>query len=233
MIIEPRMFDISNVVKSEATCKKFFSTPCNCDDAETLLIAERDGKKRKGVLNILEKMAVAGGEEIVNWMNRSKNPATCRIVSMGIQHLNEDQPQVWLAQNEKEERELIAAFFDIHMTGKIRVGYNIASYDDMLIFWRAIKLNVRVPKKLHVGRWGGKQSIDLMLKMFPGGLSDAIQLKLLLPSLGIFPPAGEINGSHVLAMVEGGQWEDLAFYVASDAWSEMELFKRVMAVLEL
>jgi hypothetical protein len=48
---------------------------------------------------------------------------------------------------------------------------------------------------------------------------------------GVSPPAGDVDGSMVLDMVDGGQWEELAAYVASDAWSEMQLFKVMQNVL--
>ena len=37
----------------------------------------------------------------------------------------------------------------------------------------------------------------------------------------------------VLEMVDNAQWDQLAAYVASDAWSELQLLARVQQVLEL
>ncbi len=65
------------------------------------------------------------------------------------------------------------------------------------------------------------------------GVGDMLKLKTLLNNVGIEPPAGDVNGSHVLGMVEAGEWGQLELYVASDAWSEMELFiQRVQRLIE-
>ena len=108
----------------------------------------------------------------------------------------------------------------------------ICGFDDRVIFWRAMILGVRGANQMAISKWGSKGAIDLMLKMF-GGASDAIQLKALLRMLGIDPPAGDMDGSQVLELVDNAQWDQLALYVASDAWSELQLLARVQQVLEL
>jgi hypothetical protein len=46
--------------------------------------------------------------------------------------------------------------------------------------------------------------------------------------LGIVPPAGyEMSGDKVFDLVEAGDWNGIAEYVASDAVIEFELYRRL------
>jgi len=109
-------------------------------------------------------------------------------------------------------------------------GYNTLAFDERVMFWRALQLRVKVPTRLKLSRYSTPDCIDLMSAMF-NGPGDAIKLKRLLRMVGITPPAGDVDGSHVLEMVEGAQWDELCKYVASDAWSEMQLYLMAKKVL--
>ena len=205
--------------------------------AQLLTLAEHERNRekgpRKGVSEILRKSIEEGNTHFRQWAHRAVNPAQCRIVAMSVCAYGEPtHPRVWVAKNEQEERSLVQDWFDLHDHGTTRVGYNICGFDDRVILWRAMALGVRGANQMAVSRWGSKGAIDLMIKLFSGS-ADAMALKPLIRMLGIDPPAGDVDGSHVLEMVDNAQWDQLAAYVASDAWSELQLLARVQQVLEL
>ena len=233
VVHERRDLDYEKVLKTVGSVQDEVSFGLCKEQALEILNQERESKKpRKGVIDCLSSYCEAGDDRLQDWKKLATKPHCCRIVSMSVCYIGCETPHVWIAKDEAEERKLITDFFDLYAAGGIRIGFNTAAYDDRVMFFRALILNIPVPQQLQLNRYGGRQSIDLMAKMF-GSLSDAVQLKTLLRHLGIRPPAGDVNGSHVLEMVESGQWGELAMYNASDAWSEARLYERVTRVLDL
>lgn len=232
-VIEPRSIVYIDALRTEKTVTDQIELGITPEQATDMLEMEMEkGKPRSGVVKRLQAAMQGSGSQLDDWKRLAVDPFSARIVALGVCHYNDPSvAEVMTATNEDEERELVQTFFDLHATGRTRVGYNISGFDDQLIMWRAMTLGVNVQKPLHVSKWGGRQSVDLMQKLFPG--TQAQKLKTLLPALGIYPPAGDVNGSHVLDMVDGAQWEELKLYVASDAWSEMQLLRKVQSVLEL
>ena len=228
-------FDPETILKTTTSCQaRLRDGVC----PEQLLILQdtelgRAKGARKGVLDVIRKTMEGGDAEWRKWHALGARPETARIVAMSVcAYGDPDHPRTWIAKNQKEERQLVQDFCDLYDVGTTRVGYNIAGYDDRLIFWRAMKLGVRPIKPLSLSRYGGRGSIDLMAKMF-SNLGDAMRLKALLSMLGIVPPAGDMEGSQVLELVDSDQWDLLAEYVASDAWAELQLLAKVQQVLEL
>jgi len=230
-VYDKQPLDMSAILKSEATAKSFINSGVHAEDAQQVRDAEIAGKNRKGVNGVLKKYCEGGNEELQAWKNLSKCPWTCRIVAMSICFFDDPVPKVWLAEDKEHEKQLLDAWFRMVDTGRLRVGYNTASYDDPCLVHRAIKMGVTPQQPVDLGRYA-KGTADICLKMF-GTVANMQKLKSLLPQYGITPPAGDVDGSHVQEMIEGGQWEELARYVASDGWAEMELFKRVQGVLRL
>ena len=232
-VVEERPFNYVNALKTEASITQEIAAGITGEQAMELLEMEgKRGKPRQGIQKKLQAVLQGGGDEgLEKWKRLALDPLGCRIVACGICY-HDGTTEVCVAQNDKEEFDLLTTLFEI--IGKnTRVGYNIAAFDDPVIMTRAMLLRVPVQQQIHVSRWGGKNSIDMMQKLFPGGSSGSIshRLKNILPMFGVSPPAGDVDGSMVLDMVDGGQWEELAAYVASDAWSEMQLFKVMQNVL--
>ena len=228
-------FDPEAVLKTTTSCQaRLGEGVC----PEQLLILQetelgRTKGARKGVLDVIRKTMEGGDAEWRKWHALGARPETARIVAMAVcAYGDPDHPRTWIAKTRDDERRLVQDFFDLYDVGTTRCGYNIAGYDDRLIFWRAMALGVRPIKPLALSRYGGRGSIDLMAKMF-SNLGDAMKLKSLLAMLGIVPPAGDMDGSRVLELVDSDQWDLLAEYVASDAWSELLLLAKVQQVLEL
>ena len=110
------------------------------------------------------------------------------------------------------------------------MGYNIRSFDDRVIVARSMIHGITTPRLLNLSRYD-KNSIDLMTILFQG--PKAMKLKNLVHNLGIEPPAGDMDGSHVADLFFSGQLELLREYVASDCVVEMELLKKLQDVVEI
>lgn len=232
--IVARSFNYVDALKTEATITAEIQAGITPDQARELLEMENDrSKPRQGVVKKLQAAENSSGDdELDQWKKLALDPLGCRIVAVGVCY-HSGVVEVMTAKNLREEFDLLVHLFEVIGQGT-RTGYNIAAFDDPVIMTRAMMLRVPVSKQIHVSRWGGKNSVDIMQKLFPGGTgggSVSHRLKNILPMFGIQPPAGDVDGSHVLDMVDGGQWEELERYVASDAWSEMQLFKVMQSVL--
>lgn len=231
-VIEPRDIDFMVALKTVGTLEAELALGVTPEQANALLEAERDGKKpRKGAIEALQKYIDGGDEEMQRWKKLSLDPARCRIVAYGT--CTEDgEPVATPIRTLDEEREVIYDHFSRIAAGHIRVGFNTLAFDERVFFWRALQLRVKVPVRVKLNRFSTPECIDLMSSMFRHK-DDSIKLKRLLRMVGITPPAGDVDGSHVLEMVEGAQWDELCKYVASDAWSEMQLYlmaKRVLVI---
>jgi|GEM_PF-1394792 len=234
-ILFDESLDMEEVLKTESSLKKRLKDGV-CPE-QLLLLQEKEQSRergpRKGVSEALVKNMEEGDKAMREWHHLGTRPETARIVAMSVCAFGEpNKPRVWLAETEDEERQLVQDFFDLLYHKTTRVGYNIAGYDDRLIFWRAMRLGVTPDERLSLHRYGGRNSLDLMIKLF-GGVANAVKLKTLLSWLDIHPPAGDTDGSEVLEMVDSGNWGALQNYVASDAWSELQLLVRIQQVLEL
>lgn len=229
-VIEERNIDFVLALKTVGSLEAELSRGVTPEQANELLETERDAKKpRKGAIDALQKYIDGGDEEMQRWHKLGADPTCCRIVAYGT-CTEHSSPVAVPVKSIEEEREVIYDHFNRIAAGHIRVGYNTLAFDERVMFWRALQLRVNVPTRLKLSRYSTPDCIDLMSAMF-NGPGDAIKLKRLLRMVGISPPAGDVDGSHVLEMVEGAQWDELCKYVASDAWSEMQLYLMAKKVL--
>jgi hypothetical protein len=224
-----RKMDVPGILRTADTVKAELASGLNPDQAIELLEEEQSGKARKTVIQSLRTYIDYGDAEMQAWKKLSVSPWQCRIVAMGIFHVR-GEPEAWIARNRDEERELLSAFWVRHEGGR-RSGYNIFGFDDLVIVARSIILGVHPGKPITLRKYGNTQGIDLMNLVCPAGTPP--KLKDLAWSLGIVPPAGDVDGSMVLDMVDGGQWDQLEAYVRSDVVVEMALLRKLQAVVSL
>ena len=195
---------------------------------QALLGIEQAGKNRAGVVKAVNEQLQSGGSDypaqLDEWKRLAVNPMTCRVVALGVHASGWKLNMV--ARNEDEERHLIETLWKCVSNFGTRAGYNINSYDDLVLVSRSIVLGIDATKRLDRRKFGNKQSIDLMTALFPSG--SAQKLKDVCRYFGIVPPAGyEMDGSQVLDLVDAGDWGKVADYVASDAEVEWELLKKL------
>lgn len=184
------------------------------------------GKNRAGVIKAIDEQLQSGGSDypaqLAEWKRLAINPFCCKVVALGVR--SKDWSLTLTAKNEEEERRLIATLWKCVDHFAMRVGYNINSYDDMVLAARSMLLKIDPSKRLDRRKFNNKQSIDLMTTLFPSGTAQ--KLKDVCRYLGIVPPAGyEMDGSQVLDLVDAGEWDKVAEYVASDAMVEWQLFQ--------
>lgn len=193
------------------------------DQLVEMLDLESVGKNRTSVLSAIQKAIDNLDGEFDDWKkNGSVDPWQGRIVAMSWSFLGEDEVHTLLAKNEEEERALLTTFWLLHEVG-IRVGYNIAAFDDRWMIIRSMILGVSTAKPMQSGRYSS-QLVDIMLKLFPT-LSEAKDCKLVAEMLGIRVPAEGMSGSDVFGMVESRSWDLLTRYSASDVAVEKDMFR--------
>lgn len=202
--------------------------------SETQLFALRDAeastpKPRAGVLDAVnQQLAIDNADDheaaMLEWRKLSFNPFGCRIVALGIRSAKHHVTM--LAKNDDEERDLLRVLWSHIAKFKTRCGYNITNFDDAVLVMRSMLLGVDATDRISRKKFGDKASIDLMTALFPAG--PAQKLKEVCRMLGIVPPAGyEMSGDKVFDLVESGEWNGIAEYVASDAVIEFELYQRL------
>jgi hypothetical protein len=199
------------------------------DQLRHLLQMEQDAKKpRSGVVAAVEKelqifdTETQWQQDVEQWRRLSFDPFRLRVVALGIETSSGERTTM-IAKTIDEERDLLQAFWDHAAIYDQRVGYNINAFDDLVIVARSMILGVDASRLLEIGKFSRGQSIDLMRMIFP---DRPMKLKELCQCLGIVPDAGyEMSGDKVLDLVEAGDWDGVAAYVASDAKIEAELFR--------
>lgn len=192
--------------------------------------SESNSKKpRVGVLDAIDSQIVADNADdheiaMMEWRKHSFNPFANKIVALGIEARGHSVTMI--AKNESEERELIRVLWEHIANYETRCGYNITAFDDAVLIFRSMLLGIDAPRKIARKKFSNRESIDLMLAMFP--VSTPRKLKEVCKELGIVPLAGyEMSGDQVFDLVEAGDWDGIAKYVHSDAVIEFELYRRL------
>lgn len=188
------------------------------------------GKNRSGVVKAINAQIAeetSSGDfdvKFQQWKDLAFDPASCRIVALGIEAAGVSVTMT--AKNLEEEREILRVLWLFIMNYSCRAGYNIIGFDDSVVVFRSMILKVDAPVRLKRTKYSTAQCIDLMLTAFPSGKYG--KLKPLCQQLGIVPLAGyEMSGDKVFDLVEAGDWDGIAAYVHSDAVAEFELYQRL------
>lgn len=186
---------------------------------------EREGKSRKGVLDLIKSTRDGRTAAFSTWMKKcSVSPIRCRIVALGYA-IGDGEPTSITATNDDEERQLLTAFWGLVDGDRIRSGYNILGFDDVVVGMRSIILGVTPSRRLDRRRFNNSEAIDVMLRLYPSGQAEPC--KDVCRALGIEIPAGDVDGSHVFRFFEAGMMGEIADYVRSDVAIERELFNRI------
>ena len=204
----------------------------NLSEEQLLSLHESESnskKPRSTVLTAIDKQIAADNADdheiaMMEWRKHSFNPFANKIVALGIEARGHSVTMI--AKNEAEERELIRVLWEHFANYETRCGYNITAFDDAVLIFRSMLLGIDAPRKIQRKKFANRESIDLMLAMFPS--SPARKLKEVCKELGIVPLAGyEMSGDQVFDLVEKEFWDEIATYVHSDAVIEFELYRRL------
>lgn len=194
---------------------------------------ERDGKCRKGVLDLIADVR-RGRRQIdeaaaLRCKMMSTCPEMCRIVSaawavgdgdvtclnVGPQPNGGDMP----------ERVLVEHLWQLMKSAGKLVGFGCAGFDLPVIYMRSVVLGVESQRAIDRKPWGPDVE-DLMLARYGSIAPKDRGLKFIAKALGIEVPGGDDDGGKVYEMVQAGEWERLRTYNASDVEITRELHRK-------
>ena len=198
------------------------------ENIELMLQLERDGKARKGVFDAIESFQKSLTEEFDKWSKLALNPIACRIVAIGWAIGDGDVRAFGVPPDFDIERAILSAWWELFGRSNHRkhCGFNQVAFDAQVIGFRSVSLGVRPKRSLDRRKYGNPQAVDVYQMLFPQGSPGGCDCKSICRSLGIEIPAGDMDGSQVLGLVDIGDFDRLTEYVASDVTVERELFYR-------
>lgn len=199
----------------------------NLDQLDELEQAEIsiDGRKgnREGVISRISKARAAIINPVEEWVkDLSVDPFRCRIVSMAVK-TSDDDHFVMVAKDQAQEIEILKTWWEHIAAYRMRCGYNILGFDDLVMIIRSYLLGVDPTKKIDRRKYNNPTAIDLMVSLFPNG--QAKGAKHVTESLG-FKTTGDVDGSQVFELYEAGKLHNIAKYCLGDvidAWQTLKL----------
>lgn len=237
--------DVAGVYKQHSTAANLVAFLKSTTLSQQQLLEIRDHEKampkgnRATVLKAIDASLDAGAEGLEKWETDlsdavaawkkecSTNPFKAKICAFGWAIGTADEVSM-TARTEQEEIAICEKFWELVANGRQRCGYNIFNFDDLLIAVRSLILGVAPSRPLQRKKFGNDQAVDLMVRLFPSG--KAMKCKEVCRSLGIDPPAGDMEGSQVFDLYEAGDMETIAAYVESDVYVEREMYFKVSEV---
>lgn len=231
--------DASQLLTSSLTeIKKHLELMTPCEEYLVLLagLELSASKPRKGVQDAIEsfrnsRKAIGEAEEKRNKL-LSVTPEYCRIVAFGWAY-GDEPPKSYIvdASTEEEqtakERMLLDHWWSLaSATRGPVVGYNIQAFDLPVLFTRSALLSSIPTRQFDLRSWSA-DILDIYKKRFPSikNPNQPGKLKDLARLYGIDIPAGETDGSQVLALLESDPAK-LREYVKSDISVTRELHKK-------
>ena len=198
------------------------------DQLETLNEMEVAGKNRSTVLKHIYDAVKALGKntDLNEWLRYGEDPWRCQIIAISWMFVDEGQPHVICTHGAVDESAILRMFWALQETG-IRTGYGISTHEDRIILARSMALGVDPTVPFESGKYS-RQVVDVMWKLFPGGKSEAWEVKSLARTLGI--PVEVFDGD-VLSWWEAQDWQSIWQSAANDVVMERDLFVRMRKYL--
>lgn len=141
-----------------------------------------------------------------------------------IYHLCDSQlknPENFEVKTFKEEKDLLAAFWQYASTYQTFVTFNGAGFDFPFMFLRSAAKRVKVPARL--ANLDRTQHLDLSQKFTQGGRS--FKLEALTRFLGLSNPKEKgVSGLHVSHLYQQGDHQAIVDYVSRDVDSTRQLY---------
>lgn len=185
---------------------------------------------RKTVLSKIDQLMKQFNGAHEKWVKtHSVDPWSCRICSFAWA-IGGREPRALTATNDDEERALLQVFWQLlkspTATGdskpRVRIGYNILAFDDMVILNRSRRLGVPVSVPLDLRKYNNSQAIDLIQRIFPN--SSPQKCKTVAAAWGVSIPCPDVDGSQVYDLYQAGALDKIAEYNRSDVAVERELY---------
>lgn len=196
----------------------------------TLMDLEGQSKRpRKTVIEAIKRAFVNLDSETDQWKHFALEPFKCRIVALSFAFL--DSEIFTLTAETLEEELLILEILALLFEHCRRSGFNITGFDDRVVAARFMIRQIHSGKPINMKRWNSGDRFELMDALFGQGTTMKCKETALI--LGIPVPAGDIDGSQVLSLVQSGQWNVLRDYSASDVFVERKMFEIARRYVEV
>lgn len=193
------------------------------DELLQIFQAEKElDKPRKGVVDAIDDLRNSRATRFADWVKKhSVDPFTCRICCLGWS-VGVGEIRAMTAKNDDEERRLLTAFWTLCHKERIRVGFGITRFDDMVILNRSVRLGIPVPRRLDVKKYSNQEARDLENIIFIN--SQVQKCKTVARAWGINIPVPEMDGSKVYDLFQAGEMQKIADYCRSDVSVERDMF---------
>jgi len=183
----------------------------------------KDAEKRAA--NVAEKRekAVEGA---------ALDPDLCRIVYLGAWWPDDPHPMLFQCDSEEAERYALREFWDLWALGRRRnaglqlLGYNVLSFDIIVMLRRSLYLGVKAPE-LHRGRYRHDDVCDLFSILSEDGQLPYRALDYYHRRLGCPPVADTITGADVPACVARGEWDKVRAHLLTDLVRVRDVARRM------
>lgn len=214
------------------------------DYVAALLAAEKAGKARKGVLDLIGKATTADSSKAAAeqaFQDRIKllstTPEFCAIASIGwavgggavqtmvvgdIDHEEGDGSIV-------TETRLLERFWELAANARPLVGFYCLGFDLPVILIRSALLDVKPSRVFEQRPWGGEivdlHAIREQRQSAIGGEKASAKLKDVAKWLGITVPTGDQNGSSVYGHMQAKEFDKVHAYNGSDVHITREVYR--------
>lgn len=184
------------------------------DGVEQYIKAPRNYKDPEKIATYLEEKAEMASLDI----------DLCRIVAIGYQHPDEDEPTVYATPDEKTEAEALTRFWK-RVGNRQLLGFNCVQFDVPLAMRRSLYLDIPYPP-LFVTRFKHPTIQDLMQILSYDGLQKYHGLQFYGQRFGIVND-DPFDGGDIADLVRKGRWEDVAAHCRYDVKLTLALARRI------
>jgi hypothetical protein len=164
------------------------------------------------------------------------DPDLCRIVAIGAWWDKDDEPEMVLCRNEREEADALEAFWSIYAKRRyehphtVIVGSNVLGFDLPVMVRRSLYLKVDVPL-LERGKYRHRDVIDLKSLLCDDDRLAWRSLDYYVKRFALDVPHDAIDGAQIPALVAAGEWDKVREHLRCDLVKTRALALRVVTSL--
>lgn len=189
--------------------------------------------KPRGNIKDADKQAASVEEKRAKAIaEAAKDPDLCRIAYLGAWWPDDPHPMLFQCDSEEAERYALREFWDLWALGRRRnaglrlLGYNLLSFDLVVMLRRSLYLGVKAPE-LHRGRYRHDDVCDLWSLLSEDGALPWRTLEYYHRRLGCSPVSDTITGADVPACVARGEWDKVRAHLLADLCRVRDVARRM------